>query len=192
MCPESRATLVLLCSSVLRDPVMGVFVAVLLPDEIAEALGRVRASHPGVAKGELQWEPRTRLHVTLRYLGDIDDASALSATLSQVRAAPTHCAVGSCTARFGSSVMYAPVSGVDDLAARITEATARIGKPPERRRFQGHITLARCKGGAVLPPEEVDIYGDLSFVADSFALMQSEWAGDEVTYSLLETFPLRV
>lgn len=168
------------------------FVAVLLPDAIAESLGNVRASHPGVAEGELQWEPRSRLHVTLRYLGVVDDATVLSGALSQVRAPPAQCAVGNCTSRFGSSLLHAPVSGVDDLAACITTATAHIGKPPERRRFQGHITLARCKGGAVLPPVEVDICGELSFVADSFALMQSERSGDVVAYTVLETFPLQV
>jgi 2'-5' RNA ligase len=43
------------------------------------------------------------------------------------------------------------VAGLDDLASAVVEVTRSFGVPPEHRRFQGHITLARCR--PAVPPE---------------------------------------
>lgn len=175
----------------MTNALMKLFIAIPLPDALAQSLCAVRSAHPGVERGNLLWESRSRLHATLRFLGEVDDVGAVLSTLSGVRAAPARCAVGPRTGRFGRSLLHAPVAGLDDLAERVVAATAHIGKPPDRRVFNGHITLARCSSGAVLPAGEVDIPGELYFVADHFALMQSEVVGQDSVYTLLEKFPLR-
>ncbi|MER3453036.1 MAG: RNA 2',3'-cyclic phosphodiesterase, partial [Acidimicrobiia bacterium] len=37
----------------------------------------------------------------------------------------------------------------EPLARAVTEATAGLGRPPERRPFHGHLTLARVTGHGV-------------------------------------------
>jgi 2'-5' RNA ligase len=41
------------------------------------------------------------------------------------------------------NMLWAPVSGLDDVAGSVVSATASLGAPPDERRFRGHITLAR-------------------------------------------------
>jgi 2'-5' RNA ligase len=45
-------------------------------------------------------------------------------------------------------VVVLPVAGLDGVATAVVSTTATIGKPPEARRFHGHLTLARLTGPA--------------------------------------------
>lgn len=116
------------------------FVAVQPPDDVLdqiEALPRPRSS--GV-----RWTRREHWHVTLRFLGeaDVDDTAAALATCD---AGPARAVLGPRVARLGREVICLPVSGLDDLAARVGEATASMGEPVDPRPFAGHLTLARLR-----------------------------------------------
>jgi 2'-5' RNA ligase len=116
------------------------FVAVW-PDEAALVqLGALnRPSIDGV-----RWTTREQWHVTLRFLGELEDPAPVERSLRQaVRG------VGATVASFGAEVtrignmLWAPVEGLTEVAGAVVEATKPYGQPPEDRPFRGHITLAR-------------------------------------------------
>ena len=98
-----------------------------------------RPQRPGV-----RWTTRDQWHVTLRFLGQTDPTQALEA----VRRIDGECcevALGPRPGRLGRSALVLPVTGLTPLARDVERATEMIGRPPARRGFRGHLTLARLK-----------------------------------------------
>jgi 2'-5' RNA ligase len=123
------------------------FVAVTPPADILSLVDGL--ARPGVVG--VRWTTRAQWHVTLRFLGRVDDAlvdDVVGALRSVEVPTGTIASLGPATARFGQRVLQVPVDGLDVLAARVEEATASFGEPPEDRAFRGHLTLARVGRGA--------------------------------------------
>lgn len=130
---------------------MRLFVAIWPPTEVLDVLERLpRPDHPNV-----RWTPRDRWHVTLRFLGEVDDAEAPALGQAVEAVAARHPArqvtLGPATTRLSRSVLVVPVTGLDDLGAAVAAATSGIGAPPEDRPFSGHLTLARARGRGAVP-----------------------------------------
>jgi len=115
------------------------FVAVRPPGDVLDAVAALaRPDRPGV-----RWTTRDQWHVTLRFLGEVDDPDPVAAALAAAPLPPATAAVGPRVATLGSGVVSLPVAGLDALAAAVGDATAAWGRPPEHRPFRGHLTLAR-------------------------------------------------
>ncbi len=126
---------------------MRLFVGLELPRELRDQLAALIGS--GIAGA--RWVPPGNYHLTLRFIGEtpaylaqeIDDALiALKApgftlTLAGVG---TFARSGKATALW---VGVGKCPELDHLRAKIETALQRCGLPPERRRFQPHVTLAR-------------------------------------------------
>ena len=135
---------------------------------------------------DLRWTKPERLHITLRFLGQCDEAEA-TAALHRVSFAPITVTLGPTLKRLGRGVIMLPASGVDGLAASVTEATDHIGLPPPKRRFTGHMTVARFRRdppSGQWPPEGLPTL-DASFTASDMALVRVEPSG---TYVNVERF----
>jgi 2'-5' RNA ligase len=119
---------------------MRLFVAVWPDDAIVEQL--VALERP-VIDG-VRWTTRDQWHITLRFFGEVEDAGAVEAALRDVaaRSRGVRADLGPRVQRVGN-MLWAPVSGLDDVAGSVVSATASFGAPPDDRRFRGHITLAR-------------------------------------------------
>lgn len=173
------------------------FVAALPSDTVLNLLcaytGNVRSATDGFAR--VRWEPRDNLHVTLRFIGNVD-TYGFNATRNALRL----CAktLERCSARvasrpraFGPNILYMPVEGLNTTADAVCEATKHIGKAPERRPFVGHITIARARRGATLPfvREAMDA---TEFEVNHIVLMKStrDESTNETIYTALEFFPL--
>lgn len=127
--------------------VMRLFVAVTPPDDVLSLVDAL--ARPGVVG--MRWTTRPQWHVTLRFLGRVDEAIVddLVDALRSVDVPPDAVAsLGPATARFGQRVLQVPVDGLDELAARVVDSTASFGEAPEDRPFRGHLTLARVGRGA--------------------------------------------
>ena len=137
---------------------------------------------------DLRWTKPERLHITLRFLGQCDEAEA-TAALRRVSFAPITVTLGPTLKRLGRGVIMLPASGVDGLAASVTDATDHIGQPPPKRRFTGHMTVARFRRdppSGQWPPEGLPTL-DASFTASDMALVRVEPSG---TYVNVERFAL--
>lgn len=124
---------------------MRLFVAVRPPDDVIDTLARLRRPE----RDGLRWTSPAQWHVTLRFLGEIDDPAPVVEALDRAVLPPAVAELGPAVESLGRGVVMVPVGGVDDLAAAVVEATGAFGTPPDPRPFRGHVTLARCRRGRV-------------------------------------------
>jgi 2'-5' RNA ligase len=123
------------------------FVALALPDEVADGLAMLQAGVPGA-----RWSTRDQLHLTLRFIGEVDgrDAAAIDDALIAIDAPRFELALKG-VGEFGGKNPHALWAGVRDphpvkfLARKIETALQRIGLPAEERKFTPHVTLARLR-----------------------------------------------
>lgn len=159
------------------------FVAVWPPDDLVQELTAMR--RPEV--DGLRWTKAERLHITLRFLGQCDEAEAAGA-LRRVSFAPVTVKLGPALRRLGRGVVMLPATGLDGLAAAVTDATGHIGQPPPNRRFTGHMTMARFRRDpppGVWPPHDPPTV-NASFTASHIALVRVEPSGAYVNVERFE------
>jgi RNA 2',3'-cyclic 3'-phosphodiesterase len=160
------------------------FVAVWPPDEVVTelmTLGRkdrrgVRFVHP------------ERWHVTLRFLGECDPAAA-GAALDATELPAARARLGPAVDVLAERVLIVPVGGVEELAAAVTAATAALGEPP-RRRFSGHLTLARLDRRARSLPTTLGMLVSAEFDVPEITLVQSRRDHRGVRYETLASWPV--
>jgi RNA 2',3'-cyclic 3'-phosphodiesterase len=161
------------------------FVAVWPPEDVVAelmALGRkdwrgVRFVHP------------ERWHVTLRFLGECDPGVA-SAALDAAALPSAEAHLGPAVDVLFDRVLTVPVAGVDELAAAVTAATATLGERP-RRRFTGHLTLARIDRRARgRLPATVGAMVSAAFEVEEIALVQSRRDHRGPRYETLASWPV--
>ena len=124
------------------------FVAIRPPEDIIDLLIDAMDDSP-----ELRWVGEEQLHLTLRFIGEVERpvANDLAASLGRVRFAPFALkviGVGRFDRRNGGALWAGvePKAPVAALAARVERICQETGLEPERRAFHPHLTLARWKG----------------------------------------------
>ena len=156
------------------------FVAVWPPDDVIRALAAMaRPAAVGV-----RWTEPERVHVTLRFLGECDEAGAAD-VLRSARLPAARVMLGPAVERLGRGVLIVPAQGLDELAASVLAATRHLGLPPPERVFRGHLTVARFKSE---PPPDYRQPLEASFDVSDVALVRSDPPG---TYVNVERFALR-
>lgn len=115
--------------------------AVWPSEEVLDAI----AALPRPKVPELRWTTRDQWHVTMRFLGSVDDVDAAVAAVRTIDAVACDVTVGPATGRFGKRILHVPTPGLEGVATATLAATAHIGEP-EPRPFHGHLTLARTRG----------------------------------------------
>lgn len=159
------------------------FVAVWPPDHVIEELSSLhRKDQRGV-----RFVPPENWHVTLRFLGEADAGEAIEA-LGRATLTPAHVRLGPAVDVFAQRALIVPVSGVDELAATVVEHTKGIGEPP-RKRFAGHLTLARVKAHVPMP-RVLGALVDAEFEATEIALIQSRLDPGGARYETIESWPI--
>ncbi len=158
------------------------FVAVWPPAALVARIGAVtRIEETGVRR-----VPPERLHVTLRYLGEADEAAAASA-LARLRAPAVEAVVGPRAGRLGHDAVVLPVDGLDSLAGAVDAALAGVGDARERR-FLGHLTLARLRARAACGVVDAPVQG--RWTVSAVDLVASEQGPDGLRYRTVVTVPL--
>ncbi len=132
-----------------------IFVAVELPAELRQALGRVREEQPELTRA-LRWARPEGLHITLRFLGDAtpEQVDRLVRGIAELPDRPRFSLNCRGLGIFGSltrpRVLWAGVDGdLDALAAvqaDVERMCVRFGWPADEQRYTPHITLARARG----------------------------------------------
>lgn len=124
------------------------FIAVPMPEEIADRLETLETDVPGAA-----WRLREHYHLTLRFIGEVDEGQAreIDHELGRIVAAPFEMALAG-VGSFGGKEPSALWAGVDAppdlarLAGSCESAIRRAGLPAEGRKYRPHVTLAYCHG----------------------------------------------
>jgi 2'-5' RNA ligase len=174
------------------------FVAVPLPADIAERLALLGGGVPGA-----RWVPAENMHVTLRYLGELDGMMAddVTACLSGIDAPPFEIAIDGVD-HFGSRkeahVVYAgvqPREPLKRLRDKIEIALQRIGIKADECKYQPHVTLARMRRGNADRVgrfmEANSLMMSQRFRVDAFCLYESIRGRDGAIYNELERYALR-
>jgi 2'-5' RNA ligase len=126
------------------------FVALVPPAEVLAELGTALETLP--AEPRLRWTRPEQRHLTLAFLGEVDDRTGDRLVERLTRVARRHPPLNLSLAgggRFGDGVLWTGVDG-DRLALRrlvdsVRAAARRSGLPTEHRRpHRPHLTLARA------------------------------------------------
>ena len=172
------------------------FVAIRPPEDIRDLLVDAMDDGP-----ELRWVGDEQLHLTLRFIGEVERplASDISAALGRIRFDRFEMRirdVGRFDQRNGGALWAGvePGAPVAALAAKVERACQSAGLAAERRAFHPHITLARWKGRA---SRAADAFidrnkglGSPPFEADCFLLIESHLSRHGPHYEVVEEFPL--
>lgn len=134
---------------------MRLFVAVMADDAAREAAATAQSClRARLAAARLTWVTPSALHVTLRFLGEVDDAvaSTVSAALAAPLDTPAFDVRWAGLGRFPVGgpprvVWLGCDEGTSQWLALHTEVAGRLREvaPAARERFHPHLTLARVK-----------------------------------------------
>jgi 2'-5' RNA ligase len=102
---------------------------------------------------------------------------------------PVTADMGPAVERLGPSVLCLPVAGLDQVAAAVVQATTGLGAPPEKRRFRGHLTIARVSKG-VTPRLDAPIPLSASWEVDEVTLVASTLHSSGAHYEVLARYRL--
>ena len=123
------------------------FTGLEIPESLGLSLSWLRGGLPGA-----KWIDVENYHVTLRFIGDIDEATAreLDAEFGRVRRRPFEVHIEGVTAFGGRQphslvAKVAPSPALSELQAEHERICQRLGLPAEPRKFLPHVTIARCK-----------------------------------------------
>ena len=153
------------------------FVGVWPPPEVVEALRAM----PRPQTPDVRWSTPDQWHVTLRFLGSVEDVAAVRAALREVSWTSTTVELGPATARLGPSVLVVPARGLDELAHALPF--------PMEEPFTGHLTVARARGRRARVPSSLSgIPFAASWRASSFALVRSQTRPSGAVYDDVEVF----
>jgi len=141
--------------------VLRTFLALDLDDALLRSVVALIDELRGERLPRARWVASTTLHVTLRFLGDTDEAlvPALGELVTALgEEAPRPIEVRSTSLLAFPNARRARVlalhldegGAVSDLAAKAERAVTALGFPPETRAFRPHLTLARLREPADL------------------------------------------
>jgi 2'-5' RNA ligase len=124
------------------------FTGIEVPPEVSRSLALLRGGLPGA-----RWVEPEDYHITLRFIGDIDERTAndIAEALDGVARRGFELSLDNLDAFGGNkprSVFAGvrPAPGLSELQADHEKLMRRYGLEPETRRFTPHVTLARFNG----------------------------------------------
>lgn len=173
------------------------FTGIEIPADIALALSAFRGGLPGG-----RWIDPEFYHITLRFIGDIDERMAreVYATLSEARhRAPLPIVIDALDTFGGGKpravfARVAPSAEILDLQAEHERLMRRIGLAAESRKFTPHVTLARLRDASPLDVADyLSVRGHfpkLTFTASRVALFSARDSVGGGPYIVEAAYPL--
>jgi RNA 2',3'-cyclic 3'-phosphodiesterase len=123
------------------------FTGLEIPSALAQSLAVLRGGLPGA-----RWIDPENYHMTLRFIGDVDDAVAheVASVLGRVRRRTFQLRVEDLKSFGGRKpravvATLGPVQALMELQAEHERLMQRVGLEPDGRKYTPHITLARLR-----------------------------------------------
>jgi RNA 2',3'-cyclic 3'-phosphodiesterase len=124
-----------------------IFTGLEIPAQVTHSLSVLRGGLPGA-----RWIDPENYHLTLRFIGDVDDSTAheVASLLGRVRRTPFELrfdALSSFGGRRPRAVIatLAQTPALMELQAEHERLMQRVGLEPEGRKYTPHVTLARLR-----------------------------------------------
>jgi 2'-5' RNA ligase len=172
------------------------FLAIPIPQDVADRLATLEADVPGAS-----WRLPEQYHLTLRFIGDTDGATArdIDTELGRILAAPFEISLHG-AGSFGGrepSALWAGVSPSPpllQLASACETAIRNAGLPPESRKYKPHVTVAYLHG-----TWDTDVarfltdaaeFRSAPFIVDHFCMYSSRATKDGSRYVEEAVYPL--
>lgn len=149
---------------------MRLFTAIEIEPALARALGEVSAElrrrvESRAPRARLTWVPVERLHLTVRFIGEVDaeQAAAIGRALApELPVEPfdlTLREIGTFPPRAAPRVIWVGVGGgaepMGAIEREVTRRLASCGIQPEQRGYNPHLTLARVRDAGGLRQSDV-------------------------------------
>jgi RNA 2',3'-cyclic 3'-phosphodiesterase len=182
---------------------MRLFVAIALPasaaGELDSAVAPLRLAWP-----ELRWTGRDAWHLTLAFLGQVDEKVTGKLAARLQRAAARHPRLslslggagafpGAGRARVLWTGVRGDLAGLSSLAGSVAAGASRAGAPPASRgrQYEPHLTLARCRAPADVRTLVATLGGfaGTGWTAGEIYLIHSRLQG-QPRYDTLGSWPL--
>ena len=179
---------------------MRLFIALDIPAEVRAALTNYMERSRALAP-DARWARVEGLHVTLKFIGHVDDAvvEKIKGALASIKAAPFEvrfAGVGFFPNQNAGRVFWAGVDGgnsLPGLASSIDAAMEKLGSSRETKPYHPHLTLARTSSRPLRelrplladPPPQ---FGTMT--AREFFLYQSQPQKGGSKYTKLQRFGL--
>ena len=182
---------------------MRLFVALEIPSDVRERLAGLMDNLRPLAP-HFKWVRAQNLHLTLKFLGEIDPAKleAIRAALAGLRSTPEfelrYRGLGFCPNEKRPRVFWAGIDAGPELAklaTTIDDRVAKLGVPREDRAFSAHLTLARLDGHPLPVPfrDAFSKYAKEEFGTVrvmQFHLIESKLKSTGAEYTTLQSFAL--
>lgn len=180
------------------------FIAIELPAVIRAALADLQQQLKPLGRG-VSWTRPDGIHLTLKFLGDIESgrveaiAQAVErACLGTAAFTITVTGVGGFPNLTRPRVLWVGVEErtgrLNTIQARIESELATLGLPREERRFSPHLTLGRVKLPEALQSLCAEMqqrgFAPMPFTAESLVVMRSELKPDGALYTPLKRIEL--
>ena len=170
-----------------------------------ELIAQLRETSAKLApQSRITWVTPERLHITIRFIGNVDDTrvdgirAALALPLALDCFDLTIAGIGTFPPKGAPRVVWAGLSGgrdrLDAIERTVSERLARAGVPREERPYNPHVTLARVREAAGL--RSVQLVGSLRDIelgttsVDTITLFESRLSPKGPTYVALARTPL--
>ena len=172
------------------------FTGLEIPESISARLSLIRANLP-----DARWISVENYHITLRFMGDIDDHTAndLAYALSTINRPEFSVRLSGLTS-FGSHKPRSIIASVEAhealiLLQRAHEQAARsVGLAPEPRNFTPHVTLARLRAASATDVAKfLENFGDFRcepFQVGRFVLFSSRPSKGGGPYAIEQIYGL--
>jgi 2'-5' RNA ligase len=184
---------------------MRLFIAVNIPPAVRDAI-YADAEPLRAATSAVRWVSSSALHVTLKFLGEQDEALVVPLREAIESAAARHASVAVETTDVGAfpnfrrpRVVWVGMTGeraLQSLAGDIDRALTPLGIPAETRVFRAHLTLGRMKS-ELRPADATSLAaaakacrGARRFAVQTVDLMRSELGPGGSRYSVVAAVPL--
>jgi len=173
-----------------------IFTGLEVPPDIAQELGMQRGGLPGA-----RWIDPENYHLTLRFIGDVDDATAREVAwlLGQVRRREFELRFDGLTS-FGGRRPRAVVAtlaqtpSLMELQAEHERLMQRVGLEPEGRKYTPHVSLARLRDSSSRQVADYlasrALMRPLPFAVSRFVLFSSRASVGGGPYVIEAAYPL--
>lgn len=174
---------------------MRVFVAIDLPEEVKNELYRIqKLINPSLAK--IKWVPKKNLHLTLKFLGEVDDIDDIHQKMSKIKFEPFEVNLknfGAFPSWENINVFWVDMEPHKEIINLQQKVDAELFNFSNKyQKFSPHLTLGRVKS----IKKEKEFFkviksikiNPIKFEVDEFQIMESKLSKDGSKYITLKKY----